>query len=95
MKYPKAWIDAVDDAAECYWRGDGKFRSSELLDRLKEIGALKEIPKAREFWVVKSPDKHPGINFNLHTFTDKESAEGEAEDWEGEVVHVIEVMENE
>lgn len=49
-KYPKAWIDAVrkpdnerDDMSESF--------ANNVLDTLQIVGALKDVPKPREFYV--------------------------------------------
>lgn len=45
MKYPQSWRDAC-----------GTVNEEKLLDRLSEVGALREIPKPRE-WLI-CPECH-------------------------------------
>lgn len=50
MKFPQKWIEAltkeVDEEAYCT-----REFAEEILERLQEVGALKEIPKPME-WIV-------------------------------------------
>lgn len=56
--YPKRWIEAVHRLSND-WSGNCE-RAKAILDALREVGALKEPPKPREWWIretTQGPDE--------------------------------------
>jgi len=56
VKWPKKWLKASDAVNVNINPGDPWFtkRPEYILDELHELGALRDPPKSREFWVCYS-----------------------------------------
>ena len=54
-KWPKEWIDAAEPWSGSYAAGGEKqwYGGEDVLRRLQDIGALKDPPKKREWWICE------------------------------------------
>ncbi len=94
MKYPKEWIEAAN--ARGVYNGDytAVETGDAVLDRLNKVGALKDPPKPREWWVMLMDCEVD------RAFTEKDRAEGYNRTLdlngkrENRIVHVREVLED-
>lgn len=91
MKYPKEWVEAASQG----WveAGSKWIKTPEgVLNDLQKVGALKEPPKPREFWICTSCKT---ANEEEELFGSKKPScaqcgwKTEIEDW----IHVKEVIE--
>jgi hypothetical protein len=55
MKYPRSWVEALSVSVWGSKRtSSGISEELKILDALSAIGALKDVPKPREFWECTS-----------------------------------------
>lgn len=71
MKYPKEWVSRLCNYLQSRYDNPATEQAETILNALSQLGALKEPPKPREWWMCESgvawntkPDEHyPGRQY--------------------------------
>jgi len=56
MKFPKEWLEAVENSLVWLDDAPSKQHARGALEALHNVGALKDPPEPREFWVSVGPN---------------------------------------